>query len=83
MPFAIKNAQGLFFTEVKVVETKEFRNGSGQLLGTEDIYRPVFEGANEKQASKYGTEDDCNFMMGNPAFGGPDSFAGCQIVPAT
>jgi hypothetical protein len=76
--FVVKNESGSYYTEMRVIETKAV-HFKGELIGHEDTYRPKFEGRIPEHASKYGTEADCNDLMTNPAFGGPDTWAGCTI----
>lgn len=79
-PYVIRNAEGHFFTEMKIVETKEVRL-KGDLIGVEDVYRPKFEASEPDDATQFHTEKDAFDLTQNPEYGGPDSFAGCTIEP--
>lgn len=79
MRHVIKNPQGLYYTEMRIKETREVRL-KGELVGVEEIYRPAFESFKPETGSQMNTKQDCVDLMKDPVYGFPDSFAGCEVV---
>jgi len=81
MRYVIKKQGEGYFTEMGIIETKAvYLNGN--LMGHENVFRPLFEAFKPQQGSHFDTELDANEQMADARFGGPASFADC-VVEAT
>lgn len=79
--FAIKSAEGAFFTEMQVAGKRDVI-ANGAVIAQEQQYLPKFESSVARFASQFDTQLDAEAVMANPQFGGPESFKGCVVVPS-
>jgi len=79
-PYAIRHPNGTFFSQMYVQETKVVTLNK-IVVGHEDTHRPEFKATDETTATQFHTEQDALDLINNPDFGGPESFAGCTVVP--
>lgn len=79
MRHVIRDPRGLYYTEMRIAETRQLRDNGGNTTFVENVFRPVFEGFAPKVASQLNTRRDAEELMANPYFGAPASFADCTI----
>lgn len=80
--FVIRHPSGGFYTQMSKVGSEPVKRRTGEILAWDDVYRPQFDGRTAYHASQFGTVADAEQLMADPEFGGPESFAGCVVVPS-
>lgn len=79
MRFVIRKGRD-FYTGV-TIDTSTPVYFKGQLLGTEETYKPVFDGSRPEHGCQFDTRADAQSMLRLKEYGGPEAFEGCSIVP--
>lgn len=91
MRYVIKRPGAGYFTEFRVVESREIRAPvdippvqKGDVVGVESRYAPFFEAFKVSQAIQFDTEADALEQIKNPdpLMGGPEAFEGCTAEPS-
>lgn len=80
--FVIRHPSGGFYSEVRKVGEEPVKRRDGTVLAIDDVFGPVFDARHAQHGSQFATEKDASDMMMNAEFGGPESFAGCVVVPS-
>jgi hypothetical protein len=78
--YVIKKDDHTYFTEVRSVETIPVRL-NGNIVGHNTTYRPMFEAAHQRFATRFDTVKDAEAFMNDPEYGAPEAFAGCKVIP--